>query len=101
MVVYNVTIKINPQIEQDWVQWLKQEHIPEVMATGLFTSHQVYRLLLQDESDGITYVVQYAAASPDDYNQYVHQHATGLRKKADEKWGGQYVAFRTLMQVVP
>lgn len=100
MIVYNVTIKIDPAIEREWVQWQQQEHIPEIMSTGLFTEYKMFRLLDQDESEGITYVCQYFAGSVADYECYVRDHAPLLRMKAIGRWGDQFIAFRTVMRLV-
>lgn len=100
MIVYNITIKIVPAIETAWIAWQKHEHIPEVMATRRFTSYKFYKLLEQDEADGITYVVQYFAASLADYEHYIHDTAPLLRNKAMEKWGDQFIACRTVMETV-
>lgn len=100
MIVYNITIKIFPEIETEWVAWQKQEHIPDIMASGQFTSYSFYKLLEQEEADGITYIVQYFADSFDQYKKYIDNTARLLREKAFAKWGNQFIAFRTLMQSV-
>ena len=100
MVVYNISIKIDLSIEKNWVKWQQQEHIPEVMATGFFTEYKFYKLLNQDESEGPTYVIQYAATAIDNYNRYIEEQAPLLRQKAVSKWGDKFIAFRTLLQVV-
>lgn len=100
MFVYNITMKVNISIEKEWVQWQKEEHIPEILATGLFTNHKFFRLLEQDETEGITYVIQYFAATSEDYKQYVEKFSPRFRKEATEKWKDQFVGFRTVMQVV-
>ena len=100
MIVYNITIKIVPGIEKEWVQWQKDEHIPDVMSSGQFNEYKFYRLLEQDDPEGITYVVQYFATSIENYNLYINETAPLLRKKALNKWGNQFIAFRTVMQVV-
>ena len=100
MIVYNITLKINPSILEKWIQWQKGEHIPEIMATGLFTDYKFYKLLEQDESEGPTYVVQFFADSYEKYNKYIAEFATGLRTKSLEKWGNGFVAFRSILQVV-
>ena len=100
MIVYNITIKILPVIETEWLLWQKQQHIPEVMASGQFYEYKFYRLLEQTEPDGITYVIQYFASSIDHYNTYVNEFAPALRRKALAKWGNQFIAFRTVLQVV-
>jgi hypothetical protein len=100
MFIYNVTIKIDWAIQEAWVQWMKQEHMPEVVKTGCFTGSQLVRLLDTDEKDGPTYAAQYFAESKPDYNRYIEIHAAILRQKAFDKWGDRFIAFRSLMQVV-
>ena len=100
MIVYNLSIKVSPKIHKDWVQWQKQEHIPAIMATGYFTANKFFRLLEQDESEAITYIVQYFAPSIKEYDAYITKEAPLLRKKAIEKWGDQFIAFRTVMETV-
>jgi len=93
-------MKVAPDIESAWLTWQQEEHIPEVMSSGAFTNHRFYKLLEQDESEGLTYVVQYFAETAADYELYIKEFAPGLREKALEKWGNKFIAFRTLMQVV-
>ncbi|HEY6062693.1 MAG TPA: DUF4286 family protein [Chitinophagaceae bacterium] len=100
MIAYNITIKIVPEIEENWVRWQQEEHIPDVMSSGQFTGYKFYRLLEQPEPDGITYVVQYFASSLENYTRYLNDTAHILRQKALDKWGDQFIAFRTVMQVV-
>lgn len=100
MTVYNVTIKITEAIHDDWLQWLKEEHVPEVIQTGCFTHATILRLLEVDDTEGPTYTVQYFAESKSLYNNYIEKHAPVLRQKSFEKWGDQFIAFRSVMQVV-
>ena len=99
-IIYNVTIRPELQIADDWLQWLLEEHIPEVLQTKCFFDYRVARLLDTDESEGPTYVIQYYAESKADYNRFIELHASDLRKKSFEKWGEQFIAFRTVMEVV-
>jgi len=100
MLIYNVTIKVEESIADAWLQWLLNEHIPDVMSTGCFSSYKVVRLLEVDDSEGPTYAIQYYADSKADYNRYIELHAPLLRQKSIDKWGNRFIAFRSLMQVV-
>ncbi|MBS1566028.1 MAG: DUF4286 family protein [Bacteroidetes bacterium] len=100
MIVLNSTIKVHPAIEERWLQWQQEEHIPEHMQTGLFTGYHLYRLLDQDDSEGSTYVLQYSTHSGAEYQQYLDQYAPVLQQKAFDKWGDLFIAFRTIMQSV-
>jgi hypothetical protein len=98
MILYNVTIQVDPSIHEEWLQWMKEEHIPEVMSTGLFTEYKFWRLLDQDESSGPTYAAQYITVSKIDYMKYVEHFAPAMRKKGTDKWGDRFIAFRTVME---
>ncbi len=100
MIVYNITIKIDPAIQEEWLQWQQEEHIPDIMSTGMFIEYKMFRLLEQDESEGMTYVIQYFASSAENYACYIRDHAPLLRIKAIQRWGDRFIAFRTVMELV-
>jgi hypothetical protein len=100
MFIYNVTVKIDSSIESDWIKWMKEEHIPEVLATGKFFESRFVRLVDVDESEGPTFAAQYTARTKDDYEDYIAHFSPELRKKGLDRWGNLFIAFRTVMQVV-
>ncbi len=100
MIIYNVTIKVNYSIAAAWLTWLKQEHIPDVIGTGCFNHATILHLIETDDEEGITYAVQYHAESKELYNRYIEIFADEIRKKGIDKWGNQFIAYRTVMQVV-
>jgi hypothetical protein len=100
MIVYNNTIKVDPAIETAWLQWLQQEHIPDIIASGQFTHWKMFRLLEQDDTDGLTFVIQYFAPTLENYYEYIEEYAPLLQQKAFDKWGDRFIAFHTVMQVV-
>ncbi|HSN60343.1 MAG TPA: DUF4286 family protein [Ferruginibacter sp.] len=100
MFIYNVTIKVTHAIATEWLQWLREEHIPEVTATGFFTHARILQLLEVDDSEGPTYAIQYFAESIEKYEQYIETFAGMMRQKSFEKWGDQFIAFRSIMKIV-
>ena len=100
MIIYNVTIKVDHSIAEEWMSWLKNEHIPDLIATGCFTHATILHLLEADDTEGITYAVQYHAESKALYNRYIENFSEMMRKKATDKWGNKFIAFRYVMQVV-
>ena len=99
-IIYNVTVKVEQQIAEQWLQWLLEEHIPDIMQTGCFFDYKVVRLLEVDDKEGPTYAIQYAARSKADYNRYIEIYSSEMRKRSLEKWREQFVAFRSVMEVV-
>ena len=100
MLIYNVTTKVSHGINEDWLKWMKEEHIPKILATGMFTDHRMVRVLETDDSEGVTYAVQYFCDNWEQYAEYIKRFAPDLRQKAVDRWGNQIVSFRTLMEVI-
>ncbi|MFZ4770073.1 MAG: DUF4286 family protein [Ferruginibacter sp.] len=100
MIIYNVTIKVSKSIADNWLQWLKEEHIPEVTSTGCFTNANILQLLEIDDDEGPTYAIQYFAESREKYDFYIENFADLMREKSYQKWGDQFIAFRSVMKIV-
>jgi hypothetical protein len=100
MIIYNVTIKVEASIADEWLKWMQEEHIPEVMKSGCFSSSRVLRLLEVDDTEGPTFAIQYGADSKADYNRYIQIYAASLRDQSFERWGNRFIAFRSVMQEV-
>jgi len=99
MIIYNVTISIEDTIKQTWLQWMKEEHIPEVMETNMFTDYKLCRVISVPGEDN-TYSIQYFCDTITSYNQYRDHYASELQKKHSDKFHNQFVAFRTILEVL-
>ena len=100
MLIYNVTTKIDWSVAEDWVTWMQQIHIPDVMASGCFEKFQLVRLLEVDEEEGPTYAAQFYATSKASYEDYIATHSAHLREQTNRKWGNNYISFRSLMEIL-
>ncbi|MBU2019812.1 MAG: DUF4286 family protein [Bacteroidetes bacterium] len=99
MILYNVTVNIDPEIEQEWTAYMRQTHIPEVMHTGCFLESRFCRVHGEEEG-GVTYATTYLAKNQDIYDIYLATHAAKLRDEFNAKWAGKFASFRTLLTVV-
>jgi len=99
-IVYNVTTKVDHSIAEEWLTWLKDEHIPDLIKTGCFIHAVILQLMEVDDAERSTYTVQYHAKNKTLYDRYIEQYAGSIRKKVTDKWGNKFIAFRTVMQVV-
>lgn len=100
MIIYHVTIKVDAPIASQWLAWLLEEHVKDMMETKCFVDYRVVKLLEVDEADGPTYAIQYEAISKADYNRYIELHAPTMRQRSVDKWGDRFIAFRSVMEVV-
>ena len=100
MIVYNVTTNIDASVHEDWLDWMKASHIPDVMRTGMFTEFRFLKVMSEDESGGFTYSIQYTCESMEKYQQYIDIYAPTLRADMISRYKEKFVAFRTLLEVV-
>ena len=100
MILYNVTVKILKYLEAEWLQWMREVHIPDVMKTGLFQEHKICKLLHEEEDGGVTYAFQYFCKDMDTFLAYQNNHAKALQADHTNRYKDKYVAFRTLMEVI-
>jgi len=98
MVLYNVTVNIDQAIEREWLTWMKQEYLPELMATGLPSASTILRLLTEVENGGVTYTVQCFFNEMEDYVTYQKLHLNRLETKHHKRYQNQYVSFQTLLE---
>ena len=99
MLLYNVTIIVEDAAADEWLQWMNETHIPEVMATGKFVSNRLLKVL-DSPNEGVTYCVQYIAENLADYNDYQEIYAPNLQADLQSKFENRLVAFRTLMEFI-
>lgn len=100
-IVYNVTVLIENDVREEWLAWMRDHHIPDVMATGCFAENKLMKVLVDDpQAIATTYAFHYVANSMEDYQRYVDNHAEALRKDAVDRYGAKMNAFRTLLEVV-
>jgi len=99
-IIYNVTIKIESSIHEEWLAWMKEIHIPDVMKTGYFTSWKLTRILEDPDEHGVGYAIQYQALGMEDFISYQKKDAQRLQKEHAERYGQRYVAFRTVLEII-
>jgi hypothetical protein len=100
MILYNITMNVTQDIEQDFIVWMKSVHIPEVLETGIFSEHKFYRLLHDSEDGSTNYCIQYFTESMDRMMEYERKHAALLRSKTQERYKDKAIAFRTLLETI-
>lgn len=99
MIVYNVTINVADEVHEDWLYWIRNEHIPAMLATGKFVKALMTKVITEEEMDGTSYSIQYTAASRYYLSRYYAEDAKRLQK-GYERFKGNYVAFSTELEVV-
>lgn len=100
MFLYNITVGIDREVENEWIQWMKKEHIPDVLNTKLFFDYKFYKVL-QDQDDGnVSYSVQYFARSLDEVMIFFENFSPAIMNRLQLRYKDKHVAFMTLLEEV-
>lgn len=99
-ILYNVTVKIDAGIHEEWLAWMKEIHIPDVMKTGCFLSYRITRIVEAPDEHGVGYAIQYLADSLQSLDTYMNHHAKSLQQAHAERYQNRYAVFRTVLEVI-
>jgi hypothetical protein len=100
MFLYNVTVTIDLDVHEDWVVWMREVHIPDVMKTGMFVSYRLSKLVGHDHTDAEIYTTQYLVKDMAHLLRYQEEFAPDLQRQHRDRFEGKFAAFRTVMAVV-
>jgi uncharacterized protein DUF4286 len=100
MYIYNVTTNIDETIQSEWLKWMKEKHIPDMLETGKFSNAKMSQVMIKEEMGGITYSVQYTTDSLEKLQEYYNEYAQKLRNESKALFKDKFVAFRTELKVI-
>jgi len=100
MYIYNVTTNIEASVHEEWLQWMQETHIPDVLATGKFLNAKMSKVLVEEEMGGLTYSVQFTTMDKETLRKYYTEDATRLRDVALKRFPNKFVSFRTELEVI-
>ena len=100
MIIYNVTINIHESVHDQWMKWMQEKHISDVLGTGKFSTARMVKVLIEEEMGGVTYSIQYTTDSKETLERYYQEDAPKLRDEGLSLFGDKMLAFRTELEVI-
>ncbi|MFM7309609.1 MAG: DUF4286 family protein [Flavobacteriales bacterium] len=98
-VLYNVTCSVDPEVHEEWLDWMMFKHIPDVMKTGFFIDNRICRIP-EYEENGVTYAIQYTCKNRNELNRYFESEAPRLQQEHASRYGAKVSAFRTVLEIL-
>ncbi|AWX44904.1 hypothetical protein HME9304_01909 [Flagellimonas maritima] len=100
MLIYNVTINIDESVHDKWLSWMRDKHIPDMLATGKFSHAKMAKVLVEEDMEGITYSIQYTSKDRKTLESYYEEDAERLRGDTLKLFSNKFVAFRTELEII-
>ncbi|OQD43607.1 DUF4286 family protein [Croceivirga radicis] len=100
MIIYNVTTNIDDSVHDEWLSWMKDIHIPAMLATKKFVEAKMCKVVVKEEMGGTTYSVQYRSIDRPTLESYYTEHAENMRLQGERLFPNKFVSFRTELEVI-
>ena len=100
MILYNVTINIHESVHDQWMKWMQEKHINDMLATGKFSSARMVKVLVEEDMGGTTYYIQFTTDSKETLQRYYDEDAPKLRAESASLFGDKMLAFRTELELI-
>jgi hypothetical protein len=99
MIIYSVTISLEPSIETEWIEWMKRAHIPDVLRTGCFAECRICKAIGAEGPEPV-YVMLYSCPSVEEYHRYRDNFAPALQKEHSDRFSGRFRGARQLLEEI-
>ena len=93
MIVYQVRITVNATAHDEWLHWMRTVHVPDVIATGLISSFQIWRA---KNSEAVEYRYNFYFMDEKSFDKYQKEFATKLKAHPHERFPDQFKATRQI-----
>ncbi len=96
--LYNATVGIDKELENEWLAWMKEYYLPKAMQSGAFTEYKIYKVLTHEEESSVSYSIQYFSDGIEKIVYYLNNEGTGLIEELRNRYKDRHIVFNTLLQ---
>jgi hypothetical protein len=100
MIIYNTTFHIEEGIQDDFIEYIRQNVIPQATKSGLLISPRFSRIFGEHEDKGFSYALEFTTESIDKLEQWNKTESTAVTTPLIEKFKDKIVGFSTVMQTI-
>ncbi len=98
MILYNTTFLVEDAVLDDFIKWVKDDHLPTCEDLSLLEGQKFFKLLHNEEDGAGTYCIQYFLSSDVAYNKFVNEDDYEIKRSLTKLFGQQIVFFSSTMK---
>ena len=99
MILFNITIKVEHGVHNDFIHWVDGDVLRESV-DGTEQASRFFRLLGVDASDGITYCLQHYFTDLEAFNLFKSKGELSFRADLADRYGDKLVVFSSVLSEV-
>lgn len=100
MLIFNTTYKVSNQTIDTWKSWMRQEHIPFMLADKLFSKPQIAKIIGSEDVEGTSFSVQFQIENMEKLSTWHQQNAVIFQNSFQKAFGTEVQFFSTVLEIV-
>lgn len=104
MILHNTTFVISPEIEQEFLFWIKERYLPAACKAKNISDALLSKIMAPPQADEmpdtVSYAFQFKAETLSDANIWLENVAGGLIIEQQKIHGENLLAFSTFMEII-
>ncbi len=100
MLIYNTTYQVDINDARNFVIWLHEVYIPQVIADGRLANPRLTRILSHKEQESECFSLQWEVDDSATLHRWHVAQGTGLNDEMMRTFKDKVVGFPTLMEVI-
>lgn len=98
-VSYNTTFVMPPQLEAEFLAFMREVYVPGILAQGVLSRPEMRRIVSHEEGvDALSIALSFIAESHEVLSDYLQQEGHVYPEQLLRRFGEQVLGFTTLME---
>ncbi len=100
MLIFNTTYKVSGSQNDNWLNWIREHHIPFMLSSGDFSKPQTTKIVGSEDNEGISYSVQFHICDMPALIQWHKEFATTFQNSCKAAFGEEVSFFSTVLEII-
>lgn len=99
MLIYNTTFQVDDDVRENFLIWIKESYIPEVLKHGALKMPRICRIL-SHRDEGSVYSLQWEVENSGLLHSWHLEQGVRLNEELTKLFKDKVIGFPTLMEVI-
>lgn len=100
MLIFNTTYKVSGKVNDNWISWIKETHIPFMLETSSFSQAQITKIVGSEDEEGTSYSVQFHIADMNTLMSWHKENASAFQNNCYNEFGSDVSFFSTVLELI-
>jgi len=100
MLIFNTTYLVSDDVHNNWLKWIREQHIPFMLDSTYFSHPQVARVITSDKQEGTSFSVQFRVDDMRTLKRWNQEYNKAFQDNCSQQFGTEVIFFTTVLELV-